>query len=367
MSQLSCGIVGLPNVGKSTLFNALLKKQQAFVANYPFATIEPNVGIVPVPDSRLAELAKIVEEEAHLPPGSVPRVPATIKFIDIAGLVAGAHKGEGLGNQFLAHIREADLICHVLRDFSDENVARAGSQSPKQDLDTIRTELILADLQTLEKQSEPKGQLTSDQSHRWQAVQKLKKTLETGQPASKASLTQEEAQAAKDLFLLTAKPEIFVINTTEPGLKKERKQIAKDLQVEQGSVILLSALTEVELATLSKEDQAAYLTELGITTSGLDQLAHTAYNTLDLISFFTTTGLKEVRAWSLKRGSRAIQAAALIHTDFTQKFIKAGVVPYHQFISAGSWQKTRETGKVQTHGRDHEIKDGDVVEFKIGT
>jgi len=373
--NLSVGIVGLPNVGKSTLFNALLKKQQAFVANYPFATIEPNIGIVPVPDPRLEQLAQTVKQSEKL--GCLPpEVPATIKFVDIAGLVSGAHKGEGLGNKFLAHIRETDLICHVLRDFSDPNVTRAGltspqlqaeagSVNPQNDLVTLRTELILADLQTLGKQTEPKGQITPDEKYRFRAVQKIKPILEQGYPATKAELSDEEAAAARELFLLTAKPELFVINTDETRINQDKTSIAKTLGVGEGSVIILSAQTESELSLLSQEEQQEYLTHLGVTQSGLDQMIQTAYRTLGLISFLTA-GPKEVRAWTIPQNTPAVSAAAVIHTDFAPKFIKVDTIPYQEFISLGGWAKARNLGKVTSHGRDYPIQDGDVVEFKIG-
>lgn len=368
--SLSIGIVGLPNVGKSTLFNALLKKQQAFVANYPFATIEPNIGIVPVPDDRLERLAEI-EKDEHKMNGLPPIIPATVSFVDIAGLVKGASTGEGLGNKFLSHIREADAIVQVVRYFKDSNVVRSESstdarpQSPegeafggqaKSDLEVVNTELILADLQTLEKQQEPRKAPTKEDVYRWEAVQKLRKGLDEGKFAKDVELTDEEKDAAKSLQLLTAKPMFVIANVDE-------EDINKDLGLD---TIPVCAKTESELSDLSEEEQVQYLKELGIEQSGLERVITEGYKILDLISFLTA-GEKEVRAWTIKKGTNAVNAAGVIHTDFTKKFIKAEVVSFDDFVGNRGWKGSRENGKTRFEGRDYIVKDGDVIEFKIGT
>ena len=288
--------MGLPNVGKSTLFNALLKKQAAYVANFPFATIEPNVGVVPVPDERLEKLAAIY---------NAPIVQATVKFVDIAGLIKGASKGEGLGNKFLSHIRETDTILYLLRDFKDENVIRAGSTNPKEDLETLQMELELADLDAKEK-----------------------------------------------VNLLAKKPGIVVYNTDEDKLA--------------GDGLRICAKMEEELANLSAEDQKEYLQQLGSAKTGLEKVIQTAFDILGLQTFLTA-GEKEVRAWTIKKGATAVEAAGVIHTDFMAKFIKAEVVKFEDFISVGGWKKARELGKMRLEGRDYAMQDGDVVEFKIGS
>ena len=294
--SLSVGIVGLQNVGKSTLFNALLKKQAAYVANFPFATIEPNIGVVPVPDERLEKLAQIYHS---------PIVPATVKFIDIAGLVKGASKGEGLGNQFLAHIRETDAILYLLRDFSDTNIIRSGSVSPEEDLKTLQLELELADLDAKEK-----------------------------------------------INLLAKKPAIVVYNTDEDKLK--------------GKGLRICAKLEAELAQLSTADQKEYLQQLGIQETGLEKVIQTAFKTLGLMTFLTA-GEKEVRAWTIKTGTKAVDPAGVIHTDFIKNFIAADVVEFNDFVAAGGWKGAREKGKVRLEGRDYVMQEGDVVEFKIGS
>ena len=342
--SLSVGIVGLPNVGKSTLFNALLKKQQAYVANFPFATIEPNVGVVPVPDERLVKLSETVkasEKLNHLP----PVVPATVQFVDIAGLIAGAHKGEGLGNKFLHHIREVDAICHVLRLFKDSEVTRLDSQGEvdaRRDFETVKTELELADLETKERRDRANA---------------------------KAKAGKEEKE---DLPLFSKKPILVVLNVDESsfaeaseGQGKIEEKFAKELGVDKNQVIAICAKTESELASLSEEDQKEYLKELGIESSGLERLIKKAFLTLGLISFLTA-GEKEVRAWTIRLGSTALTASGVIHTDFMDKFIKADVVDFKDFVKFGGWAKCRELGKVRSEGRDYMIADGDVIEFKIG-
>lgn len=351
--SLSIGIVGLPNVGKSTLFNALLKKQQAFVANYPFATIEPNIGVVPVPDSRLEALAQIVNSQSSIVP---PKVPATVSFVDIAGLVKGAAEGEGLGNKFLSHIREADAICQVVRYFKDDNVVRSGSSTDaKNDFEVVNTELILADLQTLENQKEPKKSPAKEDLLRWSAVQKLKTVLNAGKLAKDVDLHEEEKEAAKSLQLLTMKPMFIVANVDEETLKENFPE----------DTIAVSAKIESELSELSQEEQKDYLKTLGVEESGLERIIKEGYKILNLISFLTA-GEKEVRAWTIKKGANAISAAGVIHTDFMKKFIKAEVISFDDFVQFNGWKGAREHGKALLEGKDYIMQDGDVVEFKIG-
>lgn len=359
--SLSVGIVGLPNVGKSTLFNALLQRQVALAANYPFATIEPNVGVVAVPDERLIKLAEIVQT-------SVIK-PATIEFVDIAGLVKGAHQGEGLGNQFLSHIRETDLICHVVRAFRDEQVLREGSTTPVEDLATIRTELQLADLNTLERQSQPKGVKDAFVQERWQAIEFFRQQLEEGVMLNTLSLTDVQANTAKELCLLTVKSELFIYNEDEdqvlPSMENLVK-VASTLGVKPEQVVVISAKMESDLVALDESDQHAYLSELGLKFAGLERLAISAYQTLGLQSFLTA-GEKEVRAWTITQGMKAQQAAGVIHTDFAKKFISARVVTYQDFVDLVGWQAARAAGKVRQEGRDYIMQEGDVVEFMIGS
>jgi len=364
---LSVGIVGLPNVGKSTLFNALLKRQQAYVANFPFATIEPNIGVVPVPDNRLKKLAEIIKESENLD-RLPPEVPSTVEFLDIAGLIAGAHKGEGLGNKFLSHIRETDAICHVVRAFSDSDIVKEGSIDPKSDLITIETELKLADIQTLEKQKDPGNTPNKELQAWWKVVVKLKEEVGKGIPAREVQLSEEERKIAKQLSLLTAKPVLVVLNVDESDLKEANKlelKFAQELELHSSQVIAISAKIESELSALSDTDQKNYLDDLGIKESGLERLIKKAFETLGLISFLTA-GEKEVRAWTIRRGDTSVLASGVIHTDFMQKFIKADVCDYDDFVQYG-WKKSREEGKVRSEGRDYIMKDGDVVEFKIGS
>ena len=354
--NLGIGIVGLPNVGKSTLFNALLKKQQAYVANYPFATIEPNVGVVPVPDERLAKLAEITKEE-HKMAQNPPLIPATVSFVDIAGLVKGAAEGEGLGNKFLSHIREADAICQVVRYFKDSNVVRSDSSTDaKSDYEVVNTELILADLQTLEKQQEPRKAVTKEDLHRWEAVKKLRTALNEGTLAKEVDLPPEEKLAAKSLQLLTMKPMFIVANVDEEELSNSFPE----------DTIAVCAKTESELAALSENEQKDYLKTLGVEQSGLERIIREGYKILNLISYLTC-GEKEVRAWTIHRGSTALIAAGEIHTDFMKKFIKAEVVHYPDFVANNGWKGSREHGKALLEGKDYIMQDGDVVEFKIGT
>lgn len=330
--------MGLPNVGKSTLFNALLKRQQAYVANFPFATIEPNVGVVPVPDARLDELARVVMASENMS-GPPPKVPATVEFVDIAGLIAGAHKGEGLGNKFLSHIREVDAICHVVRHFEDRDIIKTGT-SPKEDFEIVKTELDLADYETLENS-------------------KLKS--QNSKPQLKA-----QNEVGKNLF--SAKPILVVLNVDEEDLRRAReieKGFAESTDLEVDQVIVICAKTEAELAVLSEEEQKQYLQDLGLEQSGLERLAQKAFTTLGLITFLTA-GEKEVRAWTIKNGIDAVHAAGEIHTDFMAKFIKAEVVKYDDFVESGGWKGSREAGKAHLEGKDYVVQDGDVIEFKIG-
>lgn len=395
--NISCGIVGLPNVGKSTLFNALLKKQVAFVANYPFATIEPNVGVVPVPDERLEVLADIVagyastSEESSvalrstLPPrlsskrtpSSVPSevsrkrppiVPATVKFVDIAGLVKGASEGAGLGNKFLSHIREVSVIAHVVRAFEDLNVIKEGVVDPKSDYQTIQTELILSDLESISKRKSQKSnpQLKSQNY----LIDKIYDALNKGIPVRDLEFSKEEREIMDQLFLLSAKPEIMVLNVSEEKYSRENiepilNQYTSILGVDRERVVIISAKIEAELAELKKEEQKEYLSNLGLKESGLERLIKKAYETLGLISFLTA-GEKEVRAWTIQGGTKAVDAAGVIHTDFVQHFIKAEVVTYNDFIQNNGWKGSRENGKARMEGRDYIVKDGDVIEFKIG-
>jgi hypothetical protein len=396
--NLSVGIVGLPNVGKSTLFNALLKRQIAFVANYPFATIEPNIGVVPVPDSRLEVLAKITAEEILKPIRQAqgrqvqddiskwpPIKPATVEFVDIAGLVKGASEGEGLGNKFLSHIREVKVICHLVRVFTDPDIIREGSVDPKSDFETIETELLLADLQSLVKQRESKE--IKINPTKLSTIKKLISGLDNGIAARDIAMDDIEKEESKGFSLLTAKPEIVVLNVSEEqynpeGIRRAIKkyyEMLKQVQHDSNNIIVISAKIEAELAALSEEEQREYLKDLGLETSGLERLIQKAYATLGLISFLTA-GEKEVRAWTIKKGTNAQNAAGEIHTDFIKKFIKAEVVAYEDFVNPGGftspnppaggeggWKKAREAGRARLEGRDYIIKDGDVVEFKIGS
>lgn len=347
--SLKVGIVGLPNVGKSTLFNALLKRQQALVANYPFATIEPNVGVVEVPDERLQVLAKISVSKKI--------VPATVEFVDIAGLVAGAATGAGLGNKFLTHIREVDVILQVMRDFEDSEIVKEGSVDPETDYKVIETELILKDLETVSKTLESKDTKAKGMEKKRAVVERLFAGLNDGKPAREVLITEEDWELAHDLFLLTAKKEIRVFNVSEMD-ERLRKPMGENLYI--------SAKVESELSSLDESDAKAYMEELGIKESGLDLLIKKAYASLGLLSFLTT-GEMESRAWTTTMGARAPQAAAVIHTDFEKKFIKAKVCDYEKFVEAGGWKEAADKGWVRFEGKEYEMKDGDVVEFMIGS
>ncbi len=366
--NISAGIVGLPNVGKSTLFNALLKKQQALAANYPFATIEPNVGVVTVPDFRLEKLAEVTKEEEKM--GGLPPIKnALIEFVDIAGLVKGASEGAGLGNKFLSHIREVKIIAHVVRVFDEPDVIKEGAVDPKSDYEVIRAELIIADLQTVEKQRESKAVKTDPTKK--SAVEKLYKGLNEGKSAFEISLTDEERAAIKDLFLLSNKPEIIVLNVSEEELTQNKaeqltQKYAELLGISKERFVVISAQIESELAALSDEEAKEYLADLGLEKSGLERLIQKAYTTLGLISFLTA-GEKEVKAWTIEKDLDAQNAAGAIHTDFIKKFIKAEVVSFDDYVSTGGRKKAREVGKARLEGKDYIVKDGDVIEFKIGS
>lgn len=369
MASIQIGIVGLPNVGKSTLFNALLKKQVADVANYPFCTIEPNIGIIEVPDPRLPVLAKIVKTEKI--------VPAVVEFYDIAGLVKGASKGEGLGNKFLSHIREVAAIIHVVRLFDDSNVVHvADTIDPVRDVNTIETELIFADLATVQKQKEPKMNADKTEVQTYEIVKKLDIWLDSGRAARDLGLSDDEKQLIKPLNLLTMKPLIFVFNVSETQLTDQKlieKQINSVLLAIDSvtyrkhsiSYMYLCAKMENEIVAFSPDEQKEYLKQFGLVETGLNRLVKEAYSTLGLISFLTA-GTLEARAWTIPIGTLAPQAAGTIHTDFKKKFIKAEIVSYHDFVTANGWITAREHGKVISAGKDYEMKDGDVVEFRIG-
>ncbi|MBI2039748.1 redox-regulated ATPase YchF [Candidatus Microgenomates bacterium] len=364
--SLRVGIVGLPNVGKSTLFNALLKKRVALSANYPFATVEPNVGVVAVPDERLEKLAELVQKEEKMesPP---PVVPAIVEFVDIAGLVKGAHKGEGLGNQFLSHIREVDAIIHVLRDFEDQIVARAGSENPDADKLTVETELALADLETVEKlctYQEKETRVSKDplESQKLAILKQIKDELENGRGLGQYNIGDERLRSwFLHLPLLSIKPILYVYNVSEQDYKSQL--------YDRGSYkneMVISARLEEELIDLSDQERIDYLKELGIEETGLERLIKKAYQLLGLTSFLTA-GPKEVRAWTIKSGTRAPQAAGVIHTDFEKNFIRAQVIEYEKLIEAGSYAQAKSKGWIRTEGKDYVIQDGDVIEFLVSS
>lgn len=365
--SLKVGIVGLPNVGKSTLFNSLLKKRVALSANYPFATIEPNTGIVAVPDERLEKLAEItkVEEKMDALP---PIINATVEFVDIAGLVKGASEGAGLGNKFLSHIQEVDAIIHVLRDFEDSNIVREGSVDALSDRETIETELALADMQVMEKliAGQEKFARTNGsdpiEKQKLEILQSISATLSEGKMLGKYEVGDERLKVwFNTLPLLTTKPVLCVFNVDEGSYAhKLEHEIANENE------IFISAKIEEELVELSDEEKVEYLQELGIREPGLERLIKKAYSLLGLASFLTA-GKKEVKAWTFKVGMKAPDAAGVIHTDFIKKFIRAQVVSYDQLIEAGSMAAAKSKGWVRTEGKDYVMRDGDVVEFLIGS
>ena len=362
---MKIGVVGLPNVGKSTLFNAITNAG-AESANYPFCTIEPNVGIVDVPDARLDTLGRLYNTQKI--------TPASIEFVDIAGLVAGASKGEGLGNKFLSHIREVDAIVHVVRCFQNEKIIHVnGSVDPIRDIEIINLELALADLEQVTKIYEKNAKLvkTGDKSliQSVNLTEKIKNALENNLPARSVAIDgEEEVKIMKNLQLLTAKPVIYVANISEDDIGSEDNEMVKKVkdyaQKEGAKAIVLSAKIEEELAGLDKEEREAFKEELGIKESGLEKLISASYDLLGLMSFLTA-GEKEVRAWTIKKGTKAPQAAGKIHTDFEKGFIKAEVLSYNDLIEAGSFLKAKEKGKVRIEGKDYVVQDGDVMLFRF--
>ena len=361
---MEIGIVGLPNVGKSTMFNAITKAG-AECANYPFCTIEPNVGIVPVPDERLDELAKLYNPEKV--------THAIIKFVDIAGLVKGASKGEGLGNKFLSHIREVDAIVQVVRCFEDSNIVHVdGSINPVRDIETINMELILADLEAVEKRIDRAIKMArADKKHQIEvdALNKIKVALEAGKLASSVTLTDEEKEMLVDFYLLTSKPMMYVANVSEEQLKNidndaKFKELKEYAQKEGSEVIPLCVKIEEELATLDDEEKNEMLGLLGIEESGLDKLIRVSYKLLGLMSFLTA-GEPEVRAWTIKIGTKAPEAAGKIHSDIERGFIKAEVINYKELLECGSIAKAKEKGLVRFEGKDYIMQDGDVVLFRF--
>ena len=364
--MLRAGIVGLPNVGKSTLFNALTAQSSALAANYPFATIEPNVGVVSVPDERLEPLARLVKTEKI--------VPATVEFLDIAGLVRGASKGEGLGNQFLANIRETDTVVQVVRCFEDENIVHVeGAVDPVRDIETIQIELALADLATVERRREKaqKNLKSGDKIARQEldVLNKIQPALEEGRSARTVSLTDDEKAVARNFFLLTTKPTIYAANVEEsaladlennPMVNAVREIAAK----EAAECVVICAQLEADLVALPPEERVDYLKSLNIDTSGVDQLIKSAYHLLGLMSFLTA-GEKEVRAWTIPQGTRAQTAAGTIHSDIERGFIRAEIVSYNDLIAAGSYATAREKGLLRLEGKDYIMQEGDVVHFRF--
>ena len=362
----NCGIVGLPNVGKSTLFNALTNSAKAEAANYPFCTIEPNVGIVEVPDERLYKIAEIVK----------PRkiTPTTIEFVDIAGLVRGASKGEGLGNQFLANIRNVDAIAHVVRCFRDENVVHVdGSVNPIRDIETINLELVFKDLESVEKrlQKVSKQAKSGDKKARAEveALEKLKEILERGERIYPylEELDDEGKRVVKELALLTAKPVMYIANVDEEGLLEDNeyvKQVKEFAEKEGAPVVKICAKIEAELAELEGEEKKEFLKELGMEEPGLNVVIREGYKLLDLITFFTA-GEQEARAWTIRKGTKAPQAAGKIHSDIERGFIRAEVIKYEDLIREGSMQACKEKGLMRLEGKDYEVQDGDVIYFRF--
>lgn len=347
--SLSIGLIGLPNVGKSTLFNAILRRQLAKVAEYPFTTIEPHEGTIDIPDERLISLTLMVKPEKS--------TPASITFIDIAGLVKNAHKGEGLGNEFLGHIREVDAILHVVRAFENPVAAHPlTTVDPERDIEIINTELLLKDLETVNKPI-----AKENESERKKLLTKIKEALNNGKLIRSIQLTQEETQISKDFHFLTQKPMFYVLNISESELASPKVK-----QLEDKDLLVICAKLEADLIELTPIERTEYFKATGVSQTGLEKVLREAYRVLDLITFFTIKGGHEVRAWPVQKGTLAPQAAGKVHTDFEKHFIRSEVIPYLEFVRLRSWHNAKEQGKITTAGRDYIIKDGDVVEFKVG-
>lgn len=361
--NLKCGIVGLPNVGKSTLFNAL-SNAGAESANFPFCTIDPNVGLVTVPDKRLYKLAELVEPKQT--------IPATIEFVDIAGLVKGASEGKGKGNAFLSHIREVDLIVHVVRCFEDNDVIHVeGSVEPERDIHIIEDELILKDLESVEKRVEnlKKQSKSGDKKiiEQFEIVQRLAEHLQEGNSARTFEADTEEKKAFNDLFLLSDKPVLYACNVSESEIKSgnEYVETVKEIADEfEDEVVTFCAKIEAEIAELEEDEKDMFLDELGLDHAGLDRLIQAAYQNLGLITYFTA-GPKEVRAWTIEKGTKAPQAAGVIHTDFEKGFIRAETIAYGDYVELGSEKAARDAGKMRQEGKDYVVKDGDVMLFRF--